>query len=673
MSRIPRKNNRKTHQNKRAKSSRTGDAPGDRLPFFNRHILPPLLICAVGFLAYGNSYDGVLILDDIPNIHNNTSIRSLSDIGQCIVATPRPTVNVTLAINYALEKLDTLKGYHLVNVLIHISAALLLFGVLRRTIERMVTDGRNIPFSATGIALTTTAIWVAHPLQTQSVTYLIQRSEALMGMFYLLTFYCVIRGITAQQKRIYWYAAAIISCALGMGSKAVMVTAPVMLFLFDSTFFAASFRETLNRRWKLYLGLASTWAVLIACGVVGKVLLGKGEGDVGAGFAVQAFSPIQYAWTQPGVILHYIRLAIWPHPLCLDYDWSVASGIIGAGIPGIIILTAILATLGALFWRRSWTGYAGAWFFGVLLPTSSFVPIKDIAYEHRMYLSLAGVVILCVGLAAWTLKRFAPPRRRTTIAWGLSALLVSGGIWQTRQRNKDYHCTIAIWESVVSVRPDNTRAWNNLGNAYLEAGDTTNASQAYKAAIKLDPTNPTSYLNMGVIMEHRGDMENAAAQYETALSLDPTSAMAHANLGNALMNLKRTAEAEDHYRQALDLDPDHVLARYALGRALMRRQAWADAEHQFREALRLENMYDEARLRLANVLARQNRLDEAIDEYRRCIESDPNYAPVRYRLGIALHRAGQIEAAATEFHQTLRINPQHERAKAALNQLESRR
>ena len=230
-------------------------------------LLPALVIICVGLYAYHNSLRGPFVFDDVPAIRDNPTIHQLWPPWQALSppqadnpVTARPVVNLSLAVNYALGGLNVW-GYHVVNLAIHILGALVLYGVVRRTLlcaslrERYGDEAR-------WLALAVALIWVVHPLQTESVTYLIQRTESLMGLFFLLTLYCVIRGSTSSGRR-GWYAAAIVCCALGMGSKEVMVVAPLTVLLYDRAFLSGSFREALRARAALYAGLCGCWLVLV--------------------------------------------------------------------------------------------------------------------------------------------------------------------------------------------------------------------------------------------------------------------------------------------------------------------------------------------------------------------------------------------------------------------------
>ncbi|HEX7508565.1 MAG TPA: hypothetical protein VF550_17460, partial [Polyangia bacterium] len=212
-----------------------------------------LLVVAV-FLAYANSFHGPFIFDDVPSIVENQSIRHLGSARvlaappEALTTTGRPVVNLSLAINFAVGGL-AVEGYHAVNLALHILASLVLFALVRRTLL-LPTLSARFGVTATELALSVALLWAIHPLQTESVTYVVQRAEAIGGLFYLLTLYCFLRGATAARGRA-WYAATVGACVLGMASKEVMVSAPLIAVLYDRTFIAASLRDSLRRRWRL--------------------------------------------------------------------------------------------------------------------------------------------------------------------------------------------------------------------------------------------------------------------------------------------------------------------------------------------------------------------------------------------------------------------------------------
>ncbi len=647
-----------TRKSKANQPRPTGDRPANvaTAPDPNRtaRLWPALVLIAVGVAVYANSLWGVFLFDDAYAIVDNLRIRQLLPVDRWL-ATERPVVELSLALNYAVGKLNV-TGYHVFNVAVHIAAALTLFGLVRRTITANAECGMvvtlseakdlfsrwrcfaslsmtspiphsqfRIHHSAFVFAFAVALIWLVHPLQTESVTYVIQRAESLMGLFYLLTIYLFVRG-AGSTRSWRWYMAAIVACALGTASKAVMATAPVMVLLYDRFFLAASFREAWRQRGIVYLGLGLTWGVLFACGVAQHVFTPPTD-RTAIGFGFKGIAPGEYALTQTGVILHYLRLSIWPQPLCLDYAWPVAHHVGEVIVPAVVIATLFLLTLWASI-RKHWIGFAGAWFFLILAPSSSIIPVRDAAFEHRMYLPLAAVIVVILAgvRAVWSSlgRRFL--RNDMLSRWveaafvvGIAALLGSC----TVRRNRDYHDDLGMWNKVAEVRPNNARA----------------------------------HVNMGVLMEQKGQVEEAIEEYRAALAMEPDYADAHFNLGVAFIRLNRVDEAERAFRDAIRLSPGDAPAHINLANVLYRRSDWDAAMAEYGEAVRIAPHDQGARLGRARSLAKNTRYDEAIAEYRRLLEIAPNHAVAHLDLGNAYIRKGDFPTAIEEFREAARLDP----------------
>jgi tetratricopeptide (TPR) repeat protein len=463
-----------------------------------RRLLPPLLLALAGTAAYLNSFRVPFIFDDRSNILDNPHLRALWPLSETLrppiprcTVDGRPLISLTLALNYAAGGLDP-RGYHLVNLIIHLAAGLLLYGIVRRTLHA-------VP-EAPWLALGTAAIWLLHPLQTESVTYIIQRAESLMGLFYLLTLYAALRD---------WKALAVLSSVLGMATKEVMVTAPLAVLLYDRAYRAGSFRKAWRQRKGFYLALAATWGVLAVC-------VAWGSQTQGAGFTFHEITPFLYACSQCGVVLHYLRLALWPSGLVLDYAWPVAREIQDWLPQGLGILALLIPTLRAL-WKNHPLGFPAFFFFLVLAPTSSIMPIRDLAFEHRMYLPLAGVAALAI-LGG---RHLAGRLGLGGLAQGLLLLAACGGLWTaTVLRNRDYRSNLALWADAAFKRPTNPRAQCETGS-YLLPRHPDLAIPYFREAIRLEPDFAFAYHNLGNALASKGDLEGAIAAISMAHRLSP--------------------------------------------------------------------------------------------------------------------------------------------------------
>jgi tetratricopeptide (TPR) repeat protein len=577
---------------------------------------PAVLVVAAGLAAYSDSFGGAFLFDDRWAIVDNAALRRPIDSWQALLFTTRPVVMASLAANYALGGLDVW-GYHAVNLSIHLLAALTLYGLVRRTL--LLPQYHSCYSGATGgLALAAALLWLVHPLQTESVTYIIQRGESLMGLCYLLTLYAVLRGATARRGSAGWYTLAVLACAVGMGTKEVMVTAPLVALLYDRAFLSPSWAEVVRRRGALYAALAATWPLL--AGSLRAALVSDARG-ASAGFAVEGIPPSAYLLTQAGVLVHYVRLSFWPEPLCLDYyDWPLARTAGAVLLPGLITGALLTAALSA--WRhRPALGFLGLSFFLVLAPTSSVMPLADYVVEHRMYLSLAAEVVLAVLAGHALLRRLG--QRAPVIGAALTAALVVLLGLLTFARNEDYHSELVMWADVVAKRPNNPRAHNNQGAALKEEGDVDGAIRQYRLALRLDPRYAEAYCNLGAALREQGLVEEAVQAYSRALQLKPRYAMAHNNLGVAYAKRGKWDLAVAEYDLALESDPDLDLAHNNRGEALQY----------------------------------QGRLEAAIASYHRAVALAPSSVTYRCNLAAALYDAGQVEAARAEYAAASRLYP----------------
>lgn len=534
-------------------------------------MLLAVLLVAAGVWAYANSFGGVFVFDDVPGIVHNPSIQSLWSPAQWFAAPPgstpsgRPVLNVTLALNYALGGLDV-AGYHALNLVAHLVAGLALFGVVRRTLQSPRLRAR-FGAVATPLAFAVALIWIVHPLNTEAVTYVVQRGESLAALFLLLTLYCAIRG---------WIWAAVLACALGMGSKETMVAAPALVVVWDHVF-----REEGARRRRLYGALFATLVVVLLpmlAETQGRTAVSRllGHTPHAAGDAWTSWS---YLWTQAGVIVHYLGLAFRPWPLVFDYyDWPRAQSPFDV-LPQAVLITAVCALTVLAVVRRWPAGFAGAVFFLALAPTSSVLPIPtEVAAEHRMYLPLAAVVAVAViavfALVRSRLRPAGASARQTQAAdapgagqalrmrIGSALLLAVIGISSaglTRARNLDYASDEALWGDTVRKRPGNARARINYGIDLMAANRHAEAEAQMRAALPLemDPeTRAQAYLQLGSALAAQRRFDEGIASIERALELDPSIKEADVILGQAYADQGKDGPAVRHLLRALGRRPD---------------------------------------------------------------------------------------------------------------------
>ncbi len=602
-----------------------------------------MLIVVLVAAAYSNTMQVPFLFDDQGNIADNMSIRSVwppwepfyisADTG----ITGRPLINFTFALNYAVSG-DHVWSYHLFNLAIHILAALILWGLIRRTLERQQLD-INKTWQPAWTALGCTLVWALHPLQTQAVTYLSQRCESLMGLFFLLVFYCAVRGWQSDRHQRAWHLLAILSFVAGAGCKEVIAASPVLLFLYEWVFTRRSWKDILKASPLLYTGLA----LGLAC----ELLLIAAGGTASTNTAHAPFTLVEYWLLQPPVILHYIRQVFWPSDLCLDYGMDF-HGMIETW-PALFIVAALIVSSLWLLYRRRPAGFLSAWFFVILAPTSLF-PLPDVVYEHRMYLPSLTVIILALGclyrgtfLAS---KRLFPETvARQAILSKTSLyimfLLVPAVGVSTYTRNLYYQTDLSLWADNTATRPRSARAQVNLGNAFFAVGRPVDALRHMHQGIRLMESQylqPHSqnlidaYNNLGVVYLHTGQGELAESYLRKSLKIGPNNAHAHSNLGRVLFMLNRNDEALHHFRQALSLDPDYVDGHTNLGVLLLKQGNLQDASIHFQTALNIRPNHIGAMNGMGRVMYLRGRFPEARVYFEKSLASKADNAYARNML-----------------------------------------
>ena len=493
-----------------------------------------------GVLAYSSSFSGVFIADDEEAIVRNQSIRSLAtalDPPRDTTTAGRPVLNLSFALNYAAGGVDPW-GYHAVNLGIHLAAGLGLFGVARRS---------SLPV---GAAFAVALLWTLHPLQTAAVTYVVQRAESLMGLFFLVTLYAALRADEGGRRAPAWSAGAIAACALGMATKEVMVVAPVVVALWLWILRPAHPFLSGGRR-TLLLGLAATWIVLAA-------LVVMAPRSASVGFALGGWTPLTYLRTQAGVILHYLRLAVVPAPLVFMYSWPPAESWLSV-LPQMALLATLAGIAFYLALRRHPLALPGIWFFLILAPSSSILPIAtEVAAEHRMYLPLAAVVALVV-IGYRRVKGL--PQQGMAAAAVLFAVATVLGV-TTHARNRNYESIEALMRDTVENSPSNLRARVIYGGHLLGLERYAEAEAQLRVAVTLPERAPAeqgltaaAHMYLGSSLAAQDKLDEALPHLERTIALSPDLGEAHAFLGNVYASKGRLPEAAAEFDRAIELMP----------------------------------------------------------------------------------------------------------------------
>ncbi|MBS0664477.1 MAG: tetratricopeptide repeat protein [Verrucomicrobia bacterium] len=614
------------------------------------------MLALVTVVTYLPALRGPFIFDDASAILENPTIRHGWPFAEALHPPPnstvagRPLLNLSFAFCHAVSGLNPF-GYHVFNLLAHVLAGLALFGLVRRT---LLLPGLRAHFEASALPTSfgVAAVWLLHPVQTAAVTYISQRSEVMMGLFYLLALYAYLRS-TEAGRYLAWGAIAVASALLGVMSKEAALTLPFSALLFDRTFLSGSFSEAWRKRRGLLVALTSTWIITV---LQLSTLKDHGVG-VGPGQ-----SPFRYLASECEVIIRYVGLALWPKTLVFDYGENL--GFSPAAVSAsTIALVLIGAASGYALWRKPGLGLLAVTFFALLAPTSSFVPIvHQPMAENRLYLPLAPVAAIIVVALVRTVDR------RVFFAVLAPVLLTLAAL--TVVRNRDFQDEIGLWQDTVQKSPGNARAHYNLGHALAQSGQDAEAVPAYERAIALRPDYAEAQHNLANSLARLGGKIDAVKHYEAALRLHPDYPAAHYDLAVTQAELGNVDEAIRHFRAALEFEPGNAVIHCRLAEVLAQRRRFAEAFEHYREATERQPNFPEAFTNWGNALVRNARGSDAIEKYQRALKCDPNYVEAHINLGNALYALQRVNEAVEEFEIAVRLAPRSAAARYNLGNLE---
>ncbi len=619
----------------------------------------------------------------------------------------RPVSTLSFALNYYFDRYNP-RGYHLVNLTIHAITGVLLYFFLILTLRICNRQNSGKPaldhFVIITISGMTALLWLVNPVQTQSVTYIVQRTNSMAGMFFMLALVLYVQGRLAHRKAgvfsaaengpsrpIYflrryhfWYLGCLIAGMLALGSKENSAMLPFIIFLYEWFFF-----QDLSKKW-LTRQLIPIAAILLLFGLIAFIHLGPDPWEKLQSlrdFSEDRFTLGERLLTQTRVVIYYLSLIFYPNPsrLNLDYDFPLSFSLLDpvTTLPALIGLTA-LAALGIYLARKHrLISFCIFWFLGNLVIESSVIPLA-IIFEHRLYLP-SMLVWLVPLLLIWRYVQFS------WLMFGLScALLILFSYW-TFERNQVWRSAITLWSDCTTKSPNKARAYNNLGTAQfrqdmiaearrnvsqalaldpeladahynlgrlLEEEDKTSAAiERYRKAIELAPALVPALNNLGVALLKQGEMDESVELFHRALKIEPWFAQTHSNLGLAKFKQGKIDAAIAHYSKAIDLNPDLAEVHFNLGVALAQRGETERSIHHIRKALEIDPDYAEAHNNLGGHLLSLGETDQAIEHLTRAISINPDLAEAHNNLGIILIRRGNLKTAITHFQDAVRIDP----------------
>ena len=606
-------------------------SPRSRRPHALRFLgLPsPLLLAlplAFALVAYARVLGGGFVFDDhvsalsLPVRNLATQARSLLP---ALLRGGRPVVDLSFALNYAAGGNDGW-GFHAVNIAIHLATVLLVFAFTVRAFE-MAGVSR-----ACGLALAIAGVFVLHPLQSQAVSYVSQRAESLASAFYLTVLLLLLAAERAASTRRRWlfWAGAYCTFLFGLGTKQILVTVPLAYLLL--TIAVPERRQAAARiSWPRRLAVLAPFVATAGWYIHSLFVSIKGLRHVGA--AVPGMTSWTYFLTQWKVLLIYLRLVFWPSGQCLDWRYPVTTHLDASTILAGVALAAIGGGALALHWRfrgeagedaaaARISGFGVLWFFLLLAPTSSFVPIVDVLVEHRVYLASWGILAAALMIVGRALARLRDERRR------IVAFSLLGVLWCTlavclHSRNRVWQDPVALWTDVATKAPENARGRVLLAAAYQDRGNLERAIAEYMVALLVAGNRDIDQevqarLGLGSSLVDLGRIDDGIAVIEGGLAHAPADPLILAGLSEAWWHRGDRAKAESFAERALAARPDLGNALLVLGAARTARGDLDGAVEALARAVRANPDGAISRLNLAGVYAQLGRTAEACTAWR---------------------------------------------------------
>jgi protein O-mannosyl-transferase len=610
------------------------------------------LILLLGFLAYSNTFDSGFHFDDGFHIKVKEGIRDLDNYASAQMwanVNQRPLSTFTLALNYKYGKLDVF-GYHLFNLCIHLLSALLVYLLCISILKSPGMSGQGFAKRAKSIAFFCALIFVLHPLQTQSVTYIIQRMTSLSGMFFLLSAFFYLKGrigFVEKHKKFSWLliSLAFLSGIAAVLSKQNAVTFPIIWLLIE-VFFV---RDKEGKPFKKiqFIGLSLMLAAILA--VIVFQLLPKETEDIGR---------YEYLITQFRVIPKYIQLALLPISQNLDYDFSVSESIWAwKELLGLAIILGLFYLAFSSYKKNRLVSFGILWFFITLLVESSIIPIRDVIFEHRLYIPILGIILAFVSV----LYKYLPKGKIIKPAYILIIVSLALAI-KTYSRNKIWKSNFSLWEDTHKKSPNKSRVNLSFGNANLELLNYNLAIQYFSRAIALNPENREAYFNRANVYVHLEEYKKAIQDFDIFINAHPELAEPYNFLGKTKLLMNDLGGAVVALNQAISLKPGLFDAWFNRGNARSLIRDYQGAIDDYTESVSLGNQEAAVFNNRGQAYLHIKEMDKAFSDFSTAVYVDPNYAKAYQNRANILYQQGRVEEALQDFKQVILLEPQNKSA-----------
>jgi len=612
------------------------------------HAFAFLAFLLIGTLLYGHTLNVPFYLDDFINIQDKLYALKALSFGELVrastegFASRRPLSNLSFALNYYFHGLSV-AGYHVVNIAIHILNGALLYLLIFKT---LTLPGQRDRFKAPArVAFFAALLWFVNPVQTQAITYVVQRMTSMTALFFLSALILYVYGRPSPERlnRTVLFFAAGLCWVLAMACKEIAVTLPGVIYVYEWLFF-----QDLDLKWlkRTAVFLGAGFVILLTAVYV---LYGYTPGlFVGKIFQPRAFTATERLLTEGRVLWLYISLIVfpWPGRLNLNHDIPVSQSLLDpittalslAGLLALGVITVLMMK------RYRVIAFSLIWFFANVTVEAVAAGIEPM-FEHRVY--LASMLFFLPGV--WWLSRWEKPRLTVSV---IGMVVIVFSLW-SYGRNALWNDPVAFWRDATKKSPGHYRGFTNLGISYLQTGAYDGAEEAFEKALQLAPPYPTEiYGNLGLLRLERGDLSRAREDLNRALALNRNNYVALDLLGTVSRRENKGKQAIGWYQKAIEINPRYASAYYNLGTLYNEMGDTEKALKALQEALALRPMWAEAYSTLGLMQAQQGHFDLAESALFRAIDLEPANTEALFNLAKVYELTGR-PALAAETYETL--------------------
>ncbi len=622
-------------------------------------LLSVTFIIITGLIIYSNTFENSFHFDDIPSIVDNTAIRDLTNTKAIWNIQPTRFITYyTFALNYHFHRLD-LFGYHLINLTIHILAALSVWWIILLTFKTPELTRSEIKFPAALIALYGGLIFVTHPVQTQGVTYIVQRLASLTALFYFISLGCYIQArllLKSQNNKkltLLLFFSSLSFAIMTMLSKETGFTLPIIILVYE--IFFMNDKDRFN--WKPVPFSIVPAAIIIP--VVYKYRSGFDQlSKVKIPGGVLQLSPIDYLCTQFSVIITYLRLLFIPVNQNIDYNFPLSHGFFNsASIISFIILLAVIVTGIMLYRSFRPLSFAIFFFFITLAPESSIIPIRDVIFEHRLYLPMAGFCFFLSFIPYFILTG----SRRRIIPFIFIPVILSL-CFLSYNRNLVWKDDFTLWSDAISKSPGKSRPYCARAKGYLEKKDYLNAINDCNNALKIDPANEEAYIHRGAAYGYMKENQKAISDFTNAIEINPYQSDPFLNRGKIYRQLKKYRLALSDLNTAKIYDKKNDDIYHEKGMVFHGLKKYNKAIKNFSDAVRLNPHKAEYYYTRGHCYFSMENMDKAVDDFNQALILDPEHIESLNNRGMIFFKRKNYINAVEDFSKAISISQNHAKA-----------